>query len=480
MPPPPPPADGNGGADGGGPAPPPPPLRPLLIFDDPWTQLRTRDVTLDAMLRPDGDQLTLAGVRDVAQQRSTACVRAGTAAVPPPTETARRALSLYLSSLDLVVERAGGVLASADDGGGGGGGERPASTAGAAAMGGGASGASAAASTSAPRRPFETEWTSPLGGRAARFIALRGAAKEQAMALFLYGSLLRQLGHQALDDALQREREPTPAEAGEAGGAGGAGASGGRSAPSPPPPPPPPAGPLAEAAHHLRRAAGVFRRLADRTLPAILLALGTRDRPLEITPPAAEAMALVCLAEAQALTAFRAEERGSPPALLSSLHAGARSLYARASRALPPAHASGGGGGGGGGASEHARPGERLTRFLALGQAVSSARALRAAALDLASRFEAGTAERCCDEAARELAGAASGAAGGDPAWRLLVQEEAGRLEAAAAPIRKDRLYVTVQAVPRDLPRGLPEARVLVAELPFDEPFVAGGVVDAR
>jgi hypothetical protein len=391
------------------------------------------------MVKPDAvDGLTLAGVRDVAQQRRVACVRAGTAAMPPPTGEAAAWLRRYLASLDLLVERGGGVLASADDDG----------------------------EAAEARAPFETEWTSPLSGRAARFIALRGASKEQAMALVLYGALLRQLGHQELDDLLQKqpaeEASAEPAKTSE----GGASASA-------------PAGPLADAAHNLRRAAGVFRRLADRTLPAIFLSLGTRDRPLEITPPAAEALSSVCLAEAQQLAAFRAEGRNSPPSLRASLHLGARDLFSRASKALREgqANAAATTSSGGGGAPEHAQPGDRLLRFLALARALASARALRAAAADYASKFEAGCAERCCDEAARELAGA-KGAAEADPTWRALVAEEAALLEREAAPIRKDRLFVTVQAVPRDLP-ALPEARVIVAELPFNEPFVAGGVVDA-
>lgn len=465
----PPPTEGGAGASEHSPDTQAPLLRPLLPYDDPWTQLRTRDANLDAFVKPDGESLTLAGVRDIAQQRRVACVRAGTAAVPPPTGEAAAWLRRYLASLDLLVERGGGVLRSADDEG------EPADGDG----GGG-------------RQPFETEWTSPLSGRAARFIALRGAAKEQAMALFLYGALLRQLGHQDLDDLMQGgaggghgEQQTTAAAAAKAktseGGGGAGGADDARPASAAP------AGPLADAAYNLRRAAGVFRRLADRTLPAIFLALGTRDRPLEITPPCAEALCSVCLAEAQQLAAFRAEGRGSPPGLRASLHLGASDLYSRASKALREGQANaaattgrggGGGGSGGGGGPDHARPGDRLARFLALSRALASARALRAAAADYASKFEAGCAERCCDEAARELAGA-KGAAEADPSWRALVGEEQRALEREAAPIRKDRLFVTVQPVPRDLP-ALPEAKVIVAELPFNEPFLAGGVVDAH
>jgi hypothetical protein len=473
---PPPPTDGGASnAAGGDPAAAPPPIRPLLPYDDAWTQLRTRDANLDAFIKPDesddGD-LTLSGVRDIAQQRRVACVRAGTAAMPPPTEEAASWLRRYLASLDLLVERAGGVLRSADDDDDGGDHDHDHHH------------------HSSPRHPFETEWTSPLGGRAAKFIPLRGAAKEQAMALVLYGALLRQLGHQALDDGLMMGAGGGGIGGGGAGTSGGGAAAGGAGAAATgrqhqaaSDPDASAAAPLAEAAHHLRRAAGVFRRLADRTLPAIFLALGTRDRPLEICPPAADCLAHVCLAEAQALTAFRAEERRSPPSLCCSLHLGARDLYGKASRALRDGLASAAAGGGSsGGASappEHARPGDRLSRFLALAHALSSARALKCAAQDLAARFEAGAAERCCDEAARELA-SAKGAAEADPSWRELVREEGARLERdTAARVRKDRLFVTVQPVPRDLP-ALPEAKVLVTALPFNEPFVAGGVVDAR
>lgn len=63
--------------------------------------------------------------------------------------------------------------------------------------------------------------------------------------------------------------------------------------------------------------------------------------------PCSSAMALVCLAEAQALTAFRAEQKGGSAVVVAALQAGAAELFEKAAQTLR-AHAG--------------APGGRLTR----------------------------------------------------------------------------------------------------------------------
>ena len=104
-------------------------------------------------------------------------------------------------------------------------------------------------------------------------------------------------------------------------------------------------------ANALRRAAGLYKRAADGVLPACAEDL-RGERPNELLPSMANAMRLLCLAEAQAVTARRAEERaaegsrGDPESsggdgaaeastsaslaslsLLAKLHGGAADLY---------------------------------------------------------------------------------------------------------------------------------------------------------
>lgn len=65
-------------------------------------------------------------------------------------------------------------------------------------------------------------------------------------------------------------------------------------------------------------------------------------RPCELHAPVAEVMSALCCAEAQALTAWRSEERASSPPLVAALHAGCAQLYEQAAKGLRTA--SGGSG----------------------------------------------------------------------------------------------------------------------------------------
>jgi hypothetical protein len=57
-------------------------------------------------------------------------------------------------------------------------------------------------------------------------------------------------------------------------------------------------------------------------------------RPCELHAPVAEVMSALCCAEAQALTAWRSEERASSPPLVAALHAGCAQLYEQAAKGL--------------------------------------------------------------------------------------------------------------------------------------------------
>ncbi len=59
-----------------------------------------------------------------------------------------------------------------------------------------------------------------------------------------------------------------------------------------------------------------------------------RRRPAELVSSTALCLQYATLGEAQALAAFRAEERGSSAALVAALQAGASELFEKASKAL--------------------------------------------------------------------------------------------------------------------------------------------------
>ncbi|KGN52053.1 uncharacterized protein LOC101214130 isoform X1 [Cucumis sativus] len=76
-----------------------------------------------------------------------------------------------------------------------------------------------------------------------------------------------------------------------------------------------------QSATFFREASGVYQYLAEEILPTIQHCLPS-ERPPEVIPSTSAAMSLVCLAEAQAVTSMRAEEKGTIPSLLAKLHYG--------------------------------------------------------------------------------------------------------------------------------------------------------------
>ncbi|CAK9207580.1 unnamed protein product [Sphagnum jensenii] len=128
-------------------------------------------------------------------------------------------------------------------------------------------------------------WTSPMSGftgnrlTGPRYFRLDDLRFELAMVFFLYGGLLRELALEVL---------PTD---------------------------------MVESATLFRRAAGVFQHLAETVLPPLQPVLPP-DRCPEATVSMASIMSIVCLAEAQAVTVRRAEEKATSGGLLAKLHYG--------------------------------------------------------------------------------------------------------------------------------------------------------------
>ncbi|KAM3344455.1 hypothetical protein P3S68_024163 [Capsicum galapagoense] len=78
---------------------------------------------------------------------------------------------------------------------------------------------------------------------------------------------------------------------------------------------------LVQSASILRKAAGVYQHLALDVLPCLQPALAP-ERPPEAVIGVSAATALVCLAEAQAVSVRKAEQKGNTGGLLAKLHYG--------------------------------------------------------------------------------------------------------------------------------------------------------------
>ncbi|XP_073131558.1 uncharacterized protein [Henckelia pumila] len=76
-----------------------------------------------------------------------------------------------------------------------------------------------------------------------------------------------------------------------------------------------------------RKAAGVYTCLAEEVFNHIF---GAQEKPPEALPHVSSVMSLICLAEAQAVAARKAEENGNTGGLLAKLHYGVTDLMANA------------------------------------------------------------------------------------------------------------------------------------------------------
>uniref|UniRef100_A0A7R9V661 BRO1 domain-containing protein n=1 Tax=Chlamydomonas euryale TaxID=1486919 RepID=A0A7R9V661_9CHLO len=287
---------------------------------------------------------------------------------------------------------------------------------------------------------FKFSWSSPLSGRPAQLSKLSGLAQEHAMAATSMAAALRAAG------CLLAEAATTGSAASDLPAAVRAAAESSASGS---------AGPLADAATFLRRAAGVFTWLADDALIRLMGKLPT-DRPTELVPAASACMARICLAEAQALTAHRAGQRGTGAGITSAVHLGAATLFEDAIKGLKEKSA------------ELGTLSERLRRYLAISGGLQRARAQRNWSLELLAKGEAGQGEGVCMDAAAGVQQCMV-VAEGEETWKRVLAAELDDIEACRKRIEKERIGVYYQSVVRKTNNSLPPGgpKVLVSAIPY-------------
>ncbi|KAM0983632.1 pH-response regulator protein palA/RIM20 [Malus sylvestris] len=132
---------------------------------------------------------------------------------------------------------------------------------------------------------LKIQWTSVLSSssffnlKGSKYFQINNLQFELCLTLFLYGAILR-----------ERALEVLPAD-------------------------------LVQSATLFREAAGVFHHLAHQVIPFLQHSL-VGERPPEVVSSVSAAMSLICLADAQAVTIKRAEEKGTTVGLLAKLHHG--------------------------------------------------------------------------------------------------------------------------------------------------------------
>lgn len=289
---------------------------------------------------------------------------------------------------------------------------------------------------------LRTEWASGLAMRSNRYSRLNGILPEQAMATFMFGTLLREFAHMKALETLEEALQNLSVAPG--------GASVGPSSPSAADVG---ASRVIAAVTLMREAAGVFQHLAD----AVVVRLGSDlpdDRPIELAVGVCNTMRLLCLAEAQALTAYRAHDKGSSATVVAGLHQGAADLFDQGLKEVlnfmsaAPNTTS-----------------DRVSKLMNVSGKLHRARAYRLIAEDLKERQEVPNAEACCVQGLQLLRSVAS-EANCQGEWRTAVNQEVATLEELRKKCEHDRLYVYISPLP-STPPALPEGKIIVTTVEF-------------
>lgn len=319
---------------------------------------------------------------------------------------------------------------------------------------------------------FKADWASPLAKPAGKMYRLESLSQELAMVYVAYGAGLRQLALQRIAElaspfygsaaqaaaaAADASGGATPTAAAAAGGSqqllpeaaapsgSSSGGQGGGAAAAASSSSAAAAGGFAGAMSLLRQAAGVYAYLAAELLPRLGGMGAVTERPVELNAMVCRALSQLCLAEAQAIMAMAGAAKGNAPGTLAMLHAGCAALYKAAATHKDEAFFAG------------LPLGDRMTRYLAASAHVQLARAYGCLAADSAAKMELGVAESCCVEGERLLGLAAKDVERADASWTAWIKAEEAALAAQLVPIRKDRLAVTYQPLPKE---GPPDAAV--------------------
>ncbi|KAG2498769.1 hypothetical protein HYH03_003508 [Edaphochlamys debaryana] len=313
-----------------------------------------------------------------------------------------------------------------------------------------------------------SEWTSALSSKPQRMLRLDNLSQELAMVYTAYAAALRQSAHGRVAEAAATAAaaaagaaatappagpdggggSPTAAAAAEAAPADGDGAAAAVKAV------------LTAAVAALRRAAGVYGFLADKMLPELAGIMAGIDRPLELLLPSARALRALCLAEAQALTAAAAAARGMSAGTQRALHGGCVTLLAEAEEAARQLSAA---------APSGLPAADRLPRLLGTSGALHRGRCFLLLAQERHRAMELGDAEACLEECNRLLDAASKRLDRSDPpSWAAAVAAQRAAVAALLAPVQKDRLGVTYQPLPKEMPDALASAAVKVSPDAFE------------
>eukprot|EP00210_Caulerpa_lentillifera_P002183 g2097.t1 len=274
--------------------------------------------------------------------------------------------------------------------------------------------------TKKTEKQLQFHWSSPLSSRV-DLVRLCGIELEVIMVTFLYGCVLRELVHWQAQCAINDEVDSSW---------------------------------ISEPVRKLRTAAGIFQYICGTYGKRIESEIGQNPNlPSELVPATSECMGKICLAEAQALVAYRAHEKGNSVSVRTALHTGSSDLFEEASSALRK------------NTGNFNYLSERFRRFIALSSSLEQTRAYQEMAEYHRQQEEAGKAVGLCQRALSIL-GTCFIVAEEDSAWKFTVQKEQDFSRKLKDCFDQDRVNVYYQQVPTEL-QSLPDGKILVEAIEY-------------
>ncbi|KAL3678362.1 hypothetical protein R1sor_021318 [Riccia sorocarpa] len=211
-----------------------------------------------------------------------------------------------------------------------------------------------------------------------------------------------------------------------------------------------------KAAQLFRQAAGVYQHTAENVLPQLQssLAVGA-ERPPEASVSVARIMSIVCLAEAQAVTARRAEEKGTTGSLLAKLHFGVVQFLDEALELLQEVE------------PESVHVSEKFRRFLNICKVLHESRSQRYIAAEFRTEEKLGMAVGVLRHSMNRVQSVRSP---NDDAWKPVYKQEVDALVQLLRKCESENEFIWRLRVPRVDELPILEGRRLVAALPY-QPF---------
>ncbi|XP_031474325.1 uncharacterized protein LOC116246661 isoform X1 [Nymphaea colorata] len=206
---------------------------------------------------------------------------------------------------------------------------------------------------------------------------------------------------------------------------------------------------LAESCTLFRKAAGVYNYLAEDVLP-VLQPLLPRERPIEVMTSMSNVMKLICLAEAQAVTTNRAEQRASSQNLLTKLQYGVTQFLLEARYIMKSD-------------VDLYNVSNRLVDFISLNCLLHQARGQKHVAIELYEEGKIGLAIGVLRDAVSNM----SGRSPSNESWHAVFSEEKSALRVILKRYEDENGFIYLERIPDAYELPSLEGKRIVEAIPY-------------